>query len=171
MSYQLHITRSRYWSEPENRIRAEEWQALLNLRQELAAWLSYEDGVLSAKDPSLAQMEDMLRIAADLKATVQGDDGERYVSVDEPPIPYRAGLSERAMNFIANLSLPPRQIRAAVLLFEVGARVRSPLRGTGTVITCDPSANQGLGTLTVQFDDGGLVTFSCVAHGLDSVEA
>ncbi len=74
MSYQLHITRSRYWSQPEKRIRTEEWQALLKNRPGLVEWLNFEEGVLSAKDPSPEQMEDMIRIAGDLKAIVQGDD-------------------------------------------------------------------------------------------------
>ena len=99
MGYDLHITRAEHWSENEgSQITAGEWAEYVRRDPELEMesedgagfarwsgpskypdpWLAWEHGNVSTKNPDRALVEKMLRVARDLGARVQGDDGETY---------------------------------------------------------------------------------------------
>ena len=46
-------------------------------------WFDWHGGAVYTKWPSVAAMEKMLQIAAHFQATVQGDEGETYVTAEE----------------------------------------------------------------------------------------
>src|SRR5262249_11051983 len=98
MGYDLHITRRKVWSDIGDDITADEWLAFVrndpDLRLHLEngphfamwigqpgneGWLNWEAGEILSKNPDAALIEKMVVIAHQLGATVQGDDGERYV--------------------------------------------------------------------------------------------
>ena len=169
LGYDAHITRSRDWAKPKQRITADEWSASLEQRPDLSGWLHFDDGVISAKNPTHQQLGEMIALATGLKAHVQGDDGELYSDPSQAPTPYTPGVFERLGTFFGRFS-NRRQTEAEPAPFAVGVRVRSPIRGEGTVVSVDPAAEHGLGRIVVGFDDGGELAFSCVAHGLEEVE-
>ena len=47
------------------------------------AWFSYDDGAITVKDPDRDILRKMFRVAAALKARVQGDEGEIYDATGE----------------------------------------------------------------------------------------
>ena len=104
MGYDLHITRAESWSENEGAaISADEWLAVVRADPELTLvpengayfvrwsgpsrhaepWLDWFAGDVYSKSPDSALLRKMVRIAEQLGARVQGDDGELY-SGDEP---------------------------------------------------------------------------------------
>lgn len=97
--YELHITRKNHWADVAGpRITESEWQSYVqqdatiqndarNSRdafivsvdgESFSIWYNPRLGELSTKNPSDAAIEIMKKIAARLKAKVQGDDGESY---------------------------------------------------------------------------------------------
>ncbi|WP_413457235.1 hypothetical protein [Herbaspirillum huttiense] len=98
--YELHITRKNHWADVAGpRITESEWQSYVqqdtaiqndaqNSRdafivstddgESFSIWYNPRSGELSTKNPSDAAIEIMKKIAARLKAKVQGDDGESY---------------------------------------------------------------------------------------------
>jgi hypothetical protein len=103
MGYDLHITRKKLWLDEEGPdISWDEWSAYvgndpeLRLAPELGKhmvamsikceypdpWLDWSEGSIETKNPDEAILAKMLKIAAALKAKVQGDDGEVYRSAN-----------------------------------------------------------------------------------------
>ena len=108
MGYDLHITRARSWSDnSRHKISVEEWLACVAKDSELRLspqtgpyfalwsgksthpdpWLDWSDGNIYTKNPDEALIEKMVSIARELRAEVQGDDGEIYCGgADRPRI-------------------------------------------------------------------------------------
>ncbi|HEX8552297.1 MAG TPA: hypothetical protein VF681_12175 [Abditibacteriaceae bacterium] len=101
MSYDLHITRKKFWTDEDGPvITPEEWLAVVendgDLRiddaqgepffavwdgpGEYQCWISYDadEGGLYSKEPTDEFFDKMIQIAALLGSKVQGDDGETY---------------------------------------------------------------------------------------------
>ncbi len=97
--YELHITRKNHWADVGGpRITESEWQSYVQQDtaiqsdalnspdayivsvdgESFSIWYNPRLGELSTKNPSDAAIEIMKKIAARLKAKVQGDDGESY---------------------------------------------------------------------------------------------
>lgn len=111
MSIELHITRAEHWAENQDLpISAAEWLAYVERDPELSLqteggpcfavwsgpsryaqpWLDWFEGNIHTRWPDTALYRKMLRIAADLEAQVQDDDGQRYElesdwTFDPPP--------------------------------------------------------------------------------------
>jgi hypothetical protein len=104
MGYDLHITRAEFWSQNEGKeITADEWLKLVKKDPELKLagyngpyfalwngpsqypdpWLDWFSGNIFTKNPDDPIIEKMARIANQLGAKVQGDDGEAYVGGDQ----------------------------------------------------------------------------------------
>jgi len=103
MGYDLHITRKKFWADPDGPIiTADEWLAyvatdpqlqldlnsqrhavkLLIESEHAEAWLAWFQGDVYTKDPDERILAKMLEIAKTLNARVQGDDGEIYRSAN-----------------------------------------------------------------------------------------
>lgn len=97
--YDLHITRKNNWADKGGaKITFAEWRSYVQQDKEIqndsqnsenafivsvdgemfAIWYDPRLGELSTKNPSDAAIEKLKRIATQLKARVQGDDGELY---------------------------------------------------------------------------------------------
>jgi hypothetical protein len=104
MGYDLHITRAESWADNEGAaITADEWLAAVRADPELTPapengpyfvrwsgpsrypdpWLDWSGGNVYTKYPDSALLRKMVRLAQQLGARVQGDDGELYTG-DEP---------------------------------------------------------------------------------------
>lgn len=127
MGYDLHITRAEFWAENEDRpIGREEWLRLVEQDPELAIdeqngplfanwgpvsddyspWFDWSEGNVYTKNPDRNTLEKMLKIAALLGATVQGDDGETYTSPEDFPDSVDAGRTARDDSRGENEDLP-----------------------------------------------------------------
>jgi hypothetical protein len=105
--YDLHITRKNHWADEKgSRIGLAEWRSYVKRDKEVRRdeknsendfivsigadsfplWYEPKLGELRTKDPSKKAIEKLTRIAAHLRAKVQGDDGEQYLgsSVNRP---------------------------------------------------------------------------------------
>ena len=112
MGYDVHITRAEFWAQNDgSEISGDEWLRLVELDSDLRidtangtlfaimeqspghqpAWFDWFEGNVYTKNPDRRTLEKMLHIADALGATVQGDDGETYASVDDLPGPNDAG--------------------------------------------------------------------------------
>ena len=100
MGYDFHITRAQNWCEigEGEAIRAEEWLKYVENDPELKlagyngayfalwsgksgsaeSWFDWSDGEVNTKNPDPAVIAKAIKIAADLGARVQGDEGEIY---------------------------------------------------------------------------------------------
>lgn len=97
--YDLHITRKKHWADENgSSINITEWLSYVQRDKEVRRdrqnsendfivsigsesfplWYEPKLGELRTKDPSEKAIEKLIRIAAQLRATVQGDDGEKY---------------------------------------------------------------------------------------------
>jgi len=106
MGYELHTTRADLWFENEGQsITLDEWLSYVEADDELSLfpengeafaiwngiasyeepWLDWFEGNISTKSPDRAVLGKMHRIAKDLGARVQGDDGEFYDDVGDLP--------------------------------------------------------------------------------------
>ena len=106
MGYELHITRADSWSENEGHwVTLDEWLAYVEADPELSLfpengeafaiwsgkasyeepWLDWFEGNISTKGPDRAVLGKMLKIASDLGARVQGDEGELYDDIGDIP--------------------------------------------------------------------------------------
>lgn len=188
MGYELHIERE----EPAE-ISAAEWLAVVSADGELEldpangeyfarflgdcqygrgeGWLDWHGGRISSKYPDNAILAKMLEVADILKASVRGDDGEYYDTPDiEAPVEpelleHPLSRLDRIRNFLA--ALFPRKNRDH-LPFDVGDRVKDG-SSFGRVVAIDRRAEHGLGAITVQYDDGRVLSAAIVAHGLEPV--
>jgi hypothetical protein len=193
MGYDLHITRKQNWADPEGpAVPLAEWQELIARDPELREFtevgeadrgtgasygdqegaLRWEDGEIVSKDPDKALIAKMAQIAAALGATVQGDDGEIYQadgSSDSPDVEESpradSGLLARLRNWL-RARRAVRQHRESTPSFKVGLRVRDPWGRRGTIVEADRKALNGLGSVTVRFDDGHEANMAYVASGL-----
>lgn len=96
LGYDLHITRREDWSDTDSDISAEEWLRYVESDPELRicfeqgqyfavwcaslhdSWLDWSDGQIYSKNPDSPLINKMIKIAQQLGANVQGDDGELY---------------------------------------------------------------------------------------------
>lgn len=190
MGYELHIERE----EPAE-ISAAEWLAVVSADDELEldpgngeyfarflgdcrygrgeGWLAWQDGRISSKYPDNAILAKMLDVADKLKASVRGDDGEYYhepdidAAVEPELLEQPVSRLDRIRDFFASL-FPPKN--SDPLPFDVGDRVTG-VSGTGTVVAIDRRAEHGMGAITVQYDDGRVLSSAIVAHGLEPMRA
>jgi len=188
MGYDLHITRRRHWADAGRDISSEEWLRLVAQDPELtlaphqgpcvavwhgpstlgAPWMDWSGGNISTKNPDGALIAKMVQLAQLLDATVQGDDGETYGSDTEAPRSYCRSIRER-LSGVADLfrrSRPRTMAPSRSLPFAPGDRVRDARGREGVVLSIDLSADHGLGTVQVRFDDDRELGFSVIAHGL-----
>lgn len=106
MSYQVYITRAEFWAENQGReIAADEWLELVRTDPQLELehangpcfalltgsgegadpWLDWSEGNVYCGYPSRTLQKKILQIADQLRARVQGDDGEFYASIEDFP--------------------------------------------------------------------------------------
>lgn len=116
LGYDLHITRAEFWAENEGQeISREEWLRVVEQDPELtidahngplfanwgpvtdgySPWFKWLEGNVYTKNPDRNTLEKMLQIATLLGATVQGDDGETYASLDDFPDSVTTGRTTR----------------------------------------------------------------------------
>ena len=131
MSYHVYITRAEFWAENEGaKITVDEWleriisdpdltrderngpgfAVLSESRDRTQAWLDWYDGNVYANYPNRTLQRKMLQIADRLNANVQGDDGERYETIDDFPASVRR--PDRATE--AREKLPPYKRREII---------------------------------------------------------
>jgi hypothetical protein len=123
MGWEVHKTRADHWLDSHMRpITADEWLALVAADPELrideangpyfavwsgpcsypqGGWFDWADGCVSTKQTDRAILGKLLRLAADLGAVVQGDDGEVYSRTEDLPVaePAAAARSRRWWRF------------------------------------------------------------------------
>lgn len=189
MGYDLHITRRRDWSKAGDDITAEEWLAHVKKDSELLLftengrnfarwngksehpdpWLDWFKGCIYTKNPDAVLIDKMVAIAIELRAQVQGDDGEIYRSGHEPPVYPNLSILDRIWNWWRALRpVPP--IEKIVPPFKVGDQVLDSSRREATVTEIDPNSNHGMGTVRVRYEDGREVSFMLAASGLSPVQ-
>jgi hypothetical protein len=106
VGWEIHITRAERWPDSDlHPITAEEWLALVEADPELTidprdngpyfalwmahwvggdyAWFDWFKGAVSTKCPDRKTLGKALEIARQLRARVQGDDGEEYHSPED----------------------------------------------------------------------------------------
>lgn len=191
VGYDLHITRRKEWSAAGNDIPAEEWLAHVKKDPELLLfsengpyfarwngpstlpdpWLDWEMGCIFAKNPDEALIDKMVAIAIELRAQVQGDDGEIYKNGQEPPVYPKLSLLDRARNWMSGTSRGTSQkVKETVPPFQVGDRVLDVFQKETTVTEIDPKSNQGLGKVKVRYDDGREMSYMLASSGLSPVQ-
>jgi hypothetical protein len=172
MGYDVHITRRKSWSDaggPE--ISEQEWLAHVADDPELAS-LFWNCGNIDAKNPDRPLVRRMVSAAAALGAIVQGDDGESYDAAGNAVAPRPPGVVARIVSWIANrTSSGAAPVDASILPFKVGDRVRDGLGHFGNVTEIDVRAARGLGRVTVRYEDGRVLNWTAVAHGLERADA
>lgn len=115
MGYELHITRAKFWAENEgHRITRAEWLRLIEEDAELtidkhngplfaewgpqrphySPWFDWSEGNIHTKNPDRKTLAKMLQIANLLGASVQGDEGEIYATLDDYPESLHMGETE-----------------------------------------------------------------------------
>ncbi len=115
MGYELHITRARFWAEnEEHRISRAEWLRLIEedaalsiderngplfaewgpTSRHYSPWFDWSEGNIYTKNPDRKTLAKMLQIADSLGATVQGDEGEIYATVNDYPTSLDIGATE-----------------------------------------------------------------------------
>ena len=114
MGYDLHVTRRRLWFDKDDDIPLEEFVRHVRSDAEFRypgqngddyadwrspksgyeSWLCWADGQIHTKNPEPEFIDKMVAVARVLRAAVQGDDGEVYLSATEiqrdeaqPPTP------------------------------------------------------------------------------------
>lgn len=115
MAYEFHITRREYWEDDGPAITADEWLQYVKNDPELKIieangrhfvhwtgpsklsepWLDWLDGEIFTEDPDKALVDKMIAIAQNLKAEVQGDDGEAYADSSDVPDPGESDSSAK----------------------------------------------------------------------------
>ena len=197
MGYEFHITRREFHADDHGpEISSEEWISVVEMDEELElepengpyfakflgdcrygrgmGWFDWAHGCISTKNPDEAILVKMLKLAEALNAKVQGDDGEIYVKPDldsgfleskaSAPEP---NLFDRFRSFCRTMLYPP--VNRAELPFKVGDRVRDPWGNEGLVMEIDRRAERGLGKITLQYEDGRILSVAIVAHGIEKV--
>jgi len=186
MGYDFHITRARFWAENTDcQISSDEWLECVEKDPELMLagengpyfvlwsspsgaefWLDWSDGNVYTKNPDSALINKMVAVARELRASLQGDDGEIYRSSQDPPTKLQPSALGRVRRWLHALRLTPR-FEEIDLPFKVGDRVMDVFGKETTVIEIDPKANHGiLGRVKVRYGDGREATFSLASSGL-----
>jgi hypothetical protein len=103
MGYDLHITRRKLWLDESNDIAFDEFVRHVRGDVEFTypgqngddyadwrspksgyeSWLCWSDGQIHTKNPEPEFIDKLVAVARDLRAKVQGDDGEVYLSATE----------------------------------------------------------------------------------------
>ena len=103
MGYNLHITRREMWCDEGKDITVDEWIGIVENDPELSIdsknglyfavwkprhmseeyWLDWFQGNIYSKNPDQALILKMIEISKQLRAVVQGDDGEIYNDIKE----------------------------------------------------------------------------------------
>ena len=190
MGYDLHITRRKHWSDEGNHIAVDEWLAYVRRDAELrlrpengpyfagwsgpseldGPWLDWFDGQIYTKNPDPALVDKMVAIARQLKASVQGDDGEIYEGGSQAPRRPALSPGERVAGWLARFRAQrPLKIEHEPLPFGVGDRVRDAWGNEHMVIQIDPQAEHGMGVIRTRRDDGTELEHAMMAHGLKPV--
>jgi hypothetical protein len=189
VGYDLHITRRKDWSQAGHDITAEEWLAYVQKDPELSLspedgpyfakwsgeskypdpWLDWTEGNIYTKNPDEALIDKMAAMARELRALVQGDDGEIYQSGHEPPVYPRPSALDRLRNWMRALR-PAPPIREIIPPFQVGDRVMDVFHREATVTEIDAKSNHGLGKVKVRYDDGREMSFMLAASGLSPLQ-
>lgn len=191
MSYNLHITRRRFWADDGNEITSTEWLAYVRDDSELRLstergpcfavwtgtsdadepWLDWSDGRIFTENPDAALVDKMVAMAGHFGASVQGDDGEIYENGSTPPRQQTRSRMERVKEALAR-ALPARRakIEHEPALFEVGDQVRDTWGNEHTVIGVDPKAVHGMGLIRTVRHDGTEHLHSMIAHGLSPID-
>ena len=189
MGYDLHITRRKDWSGTGRDIRAEEWLAYVKADPELSLspkdgpyfarwsgkskypgpWLDWHRGTVYTKNPDEPLVDKMVAIAHELRAHVQGDDGEIYQSGHEPPSHPRPSILDRLRKWVRARG-PAPCIVERMPPFKVGDRVLDIFGKETTVVQIDSKSNHGLGEVRVRYDDGREITFMVAASGLSPLQ-
>ena len=190
VGYDLHITRRKHWSDEGDDISSDEWLAYvrgdpeLRLRPEAGPyfaewsspeqddgrWLDWREGHVYSKNPDSALIDKMVAVAEQLRATVQGDDGELYRGSSEEPQEREPIISDRLARWFGRFR--PRRtlgMAGAAIPFAVGDRVCDPWGNQHTVIEIDREAQHGMGLIRTRRDDGSVLSFALVAHGLTPI--
>jgi hypothetical protein len=120
MSYQVYVTRGKFWAENDGfEISSAEWLQIVEADDELRRneqngaysadfigpdgsndqWIDWAEGNLFTGYPDRPLQNALLRLATELGAVIQGEDGEIYRDVDDfPEVKHLTGFSPGAMN-------------------------------------------------------------------------
>lgn len=183
MGYSVFITRRKNWFEESGPlISREEWEQFVATRPNLKPcrelgesyvllgsegqdepdWINWENGNLESKNPSKRSLVELFIIAHHLKATLVGEEGERY-DEDGNEVPRTEERTSSWRNWFQNLvascwELLPRNVGPAP--FNIGDRVKTPWGRIGKVVKVDMRAVAGLGIIYVDFGDGNIIGIS-----------
>jgi hypothetical protein len=185
MGYDLHITRKNDWTDEEHPIAVDEWRQTIASDPRLVQdpndpdtaflvdaqveWLTWNRGTIYTKNPSERMVDEMIRLASNLNARVLGDDGEEYQPERKVvPAPGR-NVMERVRNWWTDRTAKIAPLEPVEAPFQVGDRVREIFgdQNPGTIAKIDATANNGLGTIVVNYNDGRVGSWFCVGHGLE----
>ena len=183
MGYDFHITRASSWADnAKHQISSDEWLAYIDNDPELALagengpyfalwtgrsgsespWLDWSDGNIYSKNPDSALVDKMVVVARELRAQVQGDDGEIYRNGHESPVQPRASIRDRVRGWVQGLR-PEARLTEISPFHKTGDRVWDVFGKEATVVDVDL---QGLGRVKVRYNDGKEAVFAVAASGL-----
>ena len=178
MGYELHITRKRYyWDDGSDDISEAEWAAIIGSDPELEPypgigphgarwngkseypdpWFNWFEGRISTKNPDEPIILKMLKIAKELGAKVQGDDGEVYTSpsdyyYEDESVDYEPDHPDE------RIAIEPPPFKVGDIVLDQGYEAK--------VIKLNPKANNGAGEIQIQFDNGVIQKRLFLAHVL-----
>src|SRR5690554_771364 len=142
MGYDVHITRAEHWPENEgHEIAASEWHDVVNNDPDLRlaryngphfaiwdahpeideAWLDWDAGNITTKNPDRALLRKMTELAARLDAQVLGDDGELY---DDAQIEHPNPSSSLGNTSLLSLILSIVALTAIAISFALDSHIR-----------------------------------------------
>ena len=191
MGYNLYVTRSEDWSDENGpKISQEEWLAYVASDPELRIdesmgsdmaiwsgpsqhelpWIQWSDGLLESKYPDPPLIEKLVSVAAALAATVQGEEGERYLAGGVVHRRKGPGFFARARRWFENATAPEQPgIDPATLPFKVGDRVKDVWGREATITRMDLKADHGMGHIEIRYDNGHALSYAAIAHGLEPI--
>jgi len=168
VGYNLYLVKHGNWWDAAARFDREEWNRLRASRP-LPDWVSFEEGTITVKSPTRAQVVAFVDLARAAGWSVQGDDGEAYgadgARLSDPPA--RPSFFTAALRPLKELFARRsirRSMRGVVCPFQVGDHVRTSFRTGGVVIAVDAAANHGLGSIKVRFSDGTEIGGFFIGH-------
>jgi|WetSurMetagenome_2_1015567.scaffolds.fasta_scaffold706341_1 hypothetical protein len=170
MGYELHLVKSGNWFDEANQFTESEWEGLRR-KQAIPEWVYFSSGDISVKNPQTQQIIVLVKIAKDNGWSVQGDDGETY-SKNGAPIPIedeKPGIFESLKRLVQEYKAKRKikqMMKGAVCPFKIGDKVRMlGAAQTGIVTKIDYKANHGIGSFTVELQNGTVdKTFGFDAH-------
>ena len=119
----------------------------------------------SALNPSLSEAELAAELDAVLGALESSGGRMGTLTAPEPARPDpNAGFARPPEDV---LHAEPGKGAGVDVPFDVGQRVRTPWGRPATIVKIDRTADEGLGTIEIKYDDGRIAMTSCVAHGLE----